>query len=54
VDEYNGRDGVTKTQAAAMLAGSMFGWHIPTAAPKNHDDQGYLITPKRNDRGDAR
>lgn len=54
VDEYNSRDGVTKAQEAAMLAGSLFGWHTPAADPKNHDDQGRLITPKRQDRGDAR
>ena len=54
VDEYNSRNGVTKAQAAAMLAGSSFGWHTLAADPKNRDDQGRLITPKRQDRGDAR
>ncbi len=54
VDEYNGRLGVSKAQEAAMLAGSMFGWHVPGADPKNYDEQGHLIKPRHPDRGDAR
>ena len=54
VDEYNGQLNVTKAQAAAMLAGSMFGWHVPGADPKNYDEQGRPIKPKHHDRGDAR
>ncbi len=54
VDECNAQLNVTKAQAAAMLAGSMFGWHIPAADPKDYDDQGKPIKPKRHDRGDAR
>ena len=54
VDEYNKKLGVTKAQAEAMKAGSMFGWTCPAADPKNYDDQGQPIKPKRQDRGDAR
>lgn len=39
-DELNGQTGVTKAQAAAMLAGSMFGWACPGADPTNYDEQG--------------
>ena len=35
VDEYNAQINVTKAQAAAMLAGSLFGWETPAADPKN-------------------
>lgn len=52
VDEYNGQLGVSKAQEAAMLAGSVFGWHVPGADPKNYDEQGHLI--KHRDRRDAR
>ena len=45
---------MTKAQTAAMLAGSMFGWEAPAADPKNYDEQGQPIKPKRHDRGDAR
>ena len=54
VDECNESGGVTKAQAAAMLAGSMFGWDAPAADPKNYDEQGQPIKPKRHDRSDAR
>ena len=54
VDELNHNGGVTKAQAAAMSAGSMFGWATPTADPSNYDEQGKLIKPKHTDRGDAR
>ena len=54
VEEYNQKAGVSKAQAAAMLAGSMFGWAAPAADPKNYDENGTPIRPKHKDRGDAR
>lgn len=52
--EYNSKLGVGKAQAAAMLAGSMFGWQVPAVDPKNYDENGQPIRPKQKDRGDAR
>lgn len=54
VDELNRQSGVNKAQAAAMLAGSMFGWQMPAADPKNYDDNGQPVRPKHRDRGEAR
>lgn len=54
VDELNGELGVTRAQAAAMLAGAMRGWADPAADPKNYDEQGQPIKPRHRDRGDAR
>ena len=42
VDHYNNTLSVTKAQAAAMLAGSMFGWDVPGANPDNYDEDGKL------------
>lgn len=51
VDEHSAQLNVTKAQVAAMLTGSMLGWYIPAAAPKEYDEQGQLIKSKRHDRG---
>ena len=45
-DVLNAQIGVTKAQAAAMLAGSMFGWACPGADPANYDEQGRPIKRK--------
>ena len=47
-DSMNRKLGVTKGQAEAMKAGSMFGWKVPAADPKNYDENGKLVKPKRN------
>lgn len=54
VDEYNRKLGVSKAQAEAMSAGSLFGWDVPGADPKNYDMDGNFINRKGRDRGDAR
>ena len=36
----NKGNGVTKSQAAAMLWGSMYGWECPEAFPDAYDDEG--------------
>jgi hypothetical protein len=54
VDELNGELGVTKAQAAAMLAGATLGWATSAADPKNYDEKGQPIKPRHRDRGDAR
>lgn len=43
-----------KAQEAAMVAGSRLGWDSPAADPKNYDEKGTPIRPKRRDRGDTR
>lgn len=42
-DALNGQIGVTRAQAAAMLAGSIFGWACPGADPANYGAQGRPI-----------
>ena len=54
VDQLNSGMGVSKAQAAAMLAGATQGWATPAADPKNYDEQGQPVKPRRPDRGDAR
>ena len=53
-DALNEALDVTKAQAAAMLAGSLFGWDKPAADPKNYDERGQPLRPRCRDRGDAR
>ncbi len=54
VKEINREIAVTPAQAAAMLAGSMFGWDVPGADPKSYDEYGRLKPPakKKDGRGE--
>jgi len=54
VDRMNHDIGVTRAQEEAMVVGSMFGWHVPGADPKNYDENGTPVRPQKRDRGDAR
>lgn len=47
VNEMNEKLGLSKAQAKAMKAGSMFGWGAPAADPENYDDKGNLIKSKK-------
>lgn len=41
-DGLNLREGVSRAQAAAMLAGSQFGWDSPAADPDRYTEDGVL------------
>ena len=49
-EPLNDAIGVSKAQAAAMQAGSMFGWDCPAAKPKSYDENGKAIKPKEKER----
>ena len=50
--EMNRELGVTRQQMEAMKVGSMFGWDVPGADPKNYDEYGAAIRKKEIDRDD--
>lgn len=47
VDDLNQKAGVSKAQASAMKAGSLFGWHCPAADPQNYDELGRPTNHKK-------
>ena len=49
VNEMNKKLGLSKGQAEAMKAGSMFGWDTPAADPKSYDKNGIPVRPKQKD-----
>lgn len=49
VNEMNEKLGLSKGQAEAMKAGSMFGWHTPAATPESYDKDGFLKKTKKKE-----
>jgi len=54
VNMLNNSRKITPAQLEAMKAGSMFGWAVPAADPKNYDDNGRPIKPQDREFGDSR
>lgn len=44
-NQLNAYEGISKAQAAAMLAGSMFGWNVPATNLAHYDAEGIPIRP---------
>ena len=49
-DVLNGDMGVTRAQAAAMLAGVTQGWTSPAADPNRYNERGRPVKPRRHER----
>ena len=53
-DVLNGDMGVTRAQAAAMLAGATLGWTSSAADPSRYNERGRPIQSRRHERGGSR
>ena len=53
-DVLNSNMGVTRAQAAAMLAGVTQGWTSPAADPNRYNERGRPVKPRRHERGGSR
>jgi hypothetical protein len=42
-DKWNEAHEITKAEAEAMFAGSMWGWDTPAADPENYDVEGSML-----------
>lgn len=48
-NDRNRCSGVSKAQEAAMLHGSLFGWHTKAADPRSYDENGQPVRTKKRD-----
>ena len=53
-DVLNDDMGVTRAQAAAMLAGATLGWTSPAADPNRYNKRGRPIQSRRHERSGSR
>ncbi len=54
VRDLNSKLGVTRAQEEAMKVGSMFGWAVLAADPKNYDEHGMPRRIHSPERGEER
>lgn len=48
-DKWNAAHNITKGEAEAMFAGSMWGWDVPAAKPESYTNEGTPIARRADD-----